>query len=199
MLADVETIASCPAGGSAATSAPLSTVLAELVTGAARALERDRELARRLLDRAQALLQLQLDGAEPASANAQSIGALPAWRARRVVRYVDENLDRSLSLRELADAVGLSARHFSRAFKLSLGEPPGAFVLRRRVERAQLAMLHGEEPLAQIALACGFADQTHMTRAFRRMVGQAPGKWRRTNCPRRERRPPPRRITTWAA
>jgi AraC family transcriptional regulator len=56
-----------------------------------------------------------------------------------------------------------------------------AYVAARRVERAKLMMTSTRERLTDIALACGFSDQSHLTRSFRRVVGMSPGRWRRTS------------------
>jgi AraC-like DNA-binding protein len=81
---------------------------------------------------------------------------------------------------EMADLVVLSKSHFSRAFKHSLGSSPMAYVTLRRVERAKSMMASTGERLTDIALACGFADQSHLTRCFRRVVGASPARWRRS-------------------
>jgi len=75
--------------------------------------------------------------------------------------------------------VRLSAGHFCRAFKRSLGVAPVAYIAGRRVACAQHLMLATDEPLSQIALACGFYDQAHLTRVFRRYAGTSPHDWRR--------------------
>jgi AraC family transcriptional regulator len=77
--------------------------------------------------------------------------------------------------------VSCSKGHFSRAFKRSLGLSPTAYVAIRRVERAKALMSSTREHLSEIALACGFTDQSHFTRWFRRIVGVSPGQWRRNH------------------
>jgi transcriptional regulator GlxA family with amidase domain len=73
-----------------------------------------------------------------------------------------------------------------RAFKHSVGLSPMEYVVARRVERAK-AMISGTRvPLAEVALACGFADQAHLNRRFRDAVGISPGRWRRSNASRGE-------------
>ena len=84
-----------------------------------------------------------------------------------------------MAIEEMADVVGLSKSHFSRAFKCSLGSSPMAYVAARRVERAKLMMTSSRERLTDIAFACGFADQSHLNRCFCRVVGTSPGLWRR--------------------
>src|SRR5262249_1506686 len=82
-------------------------------------------------------------------------------------------------MRDVARITQLSTSHFCRAFKTSFGETPRAYILRRRVERAQELMLTTKEPLSQIALACGLCDQAHFSRVFRRIVGETHNAWRR--------------------
>ena len=106
---------------------------------------------------------------------------LAAWQADRVLEYIDRNLGSKMTVREMADRVALSKSHFARAFKRTLGCPPMAYVAMRRVERAQLMMISTRERLANIALACGFADQAHLSKQFRRAVGMSPALWRRTS------------------
>ncbi len=110
--------------------------------------------------------------------------SLAPWRAKRIAEHIEANLAGALPLSELARIAQLSASHFSRAFKGAFGQTPHAFITSRRVERARREMLASREPLSQIALACGFADQAHLGRVFRRMTGQAPSQWRRANQPR---------------
>ena len=107
--------------------------------------------------------------------------SLAVWQAKRTVAYIEANLGSKLAIREMADLVALSKCHFSRAFKQSLGTSPMAFVAVRRVERAKLMMASTGQRLTDIALACGFADQSHLNRCFRRIVGVSPGLWRRVS------------------
>jgi AraC family transcriptional regulator len=75
----------------------------------------------------------------------------------------------------------LSRSHFSRSFKHSVGLTPMEYVVVRRVERAKAMISSTRDPLAEVALACGFADQAHLNRRFRDIVGISPGRWRRSN------------------
>lgn len=110
-------------------------------------------------------------------------GGLAGWQIRRVKAYIEENLTSTKSVRELAEIAGLSVPHFSRCFKASFGETPSGYITRRRVKRAQLLLQTTQAPLSQIALVCGFADQPHFTRRFRKTVGMAPNTWRRERFP----------------
>lgn len=107
-------------------------------------------------------------------------GGLALWQQRRVKEFVDANLDGNMTVMLLARACGLSTKHFSRAFRQSTGLSPHQWLLHRRIDRAK-QLLRGTLPLADLALACGFADQSHFTRVFTRAVGLSPGQWRRTH------------------
>src|SRR5580693_3510129 len=108
-------------------------------------------------------------------------GGLAIWQANRALKYIEGNLGSKVVIREIADCLSLSTSHFSRAFKRSLGSAPMAYVAARRVERARLMLTSTQESLTDIALACGFADQPHFNRLFRRLVGMSPGRWRRSS------------------
>lgn len=107
-------------------------------------------------------------------------GGLAGWQLRRACEMLAANLEGSLSLKEIAVECQLSVSHFSRAFRQSTGHPPHRWLLRHRIEVAKSMMEDRRQPLSQIALATGFADQSHFTRAFASHVGTSPGVWRRT-------------------
>jgi AraC family transcriptional regulator len=117
----------------------------------------------------------------PALQRAFRTGGLAVWQAKRTVAYIEANLGSKLAIGEMADLVALSKSHFSRAFKQTLGSCPMAYVAVRRVERAKIMMASTGQRLTDIALACGFADQPHLNRYFRRIVGVSPGLWRRVS------------------
>jgi transcriptional regulator GlxA family with amidase domain len=106
-------------------------------------------------------------------------GGLANWQIRRVTDHVGLNLSEPLPNEELAALARLSTGHFSRAFKVSMGETPHAYIVRQRVRHAQRLMLETSDSLSQIACACGLADQAHLSRLFRKIVGTSPLSWRR--------------------
>lgn len=167
-------------------SAVLSATLFKLVADATEVLNGDHQAARTLLERAAALLQSGSPEQGPKAA-APRRAALAPWLAKRVAGHIEANLDRPLPLDELAGIAKLSNSHFSRAFKGVFGETPHAFIVCRRIERARQEMLGGQEPLSHIAVSCGFADQAHLARLFRRATGLAPSEWRRANRPAADR------------
>ena len=156
----------------------LRSVFARVVTllmSATHELEHSQEAARTSIHRAASLLQAQM---RYPSAERQD-QALLAWQMRRVESHIDEHIDRQIRVADLSGIVDLSEAHFSRAFRLAYGEPPHAYIVRRRVELAAQLMLVGCEPLSEIALKCGFHDQAHLSKQFRQMTGETPAAWRR--------------------
>jgi AraC family transcriptional regulator len=105
-------------------------------------------------------------------------GGLAPWQENRAKELLAANLTKEASLQEIAAQCNLTVAHFSRAFKVSTGTSPHAWLQMRRLEQAK-AMLRSQISLAEVALTCGFADQSHFTRIFARSVGLTPGKWRK--------------------
>jgi len=97
---------------------------------------------------------------------------------RRALDFIAAHLGDNPSLPEVAAAAGLSPYHFARQFKASLGLSPHQFMLRARVERAKGLLAGSSRSLADIGLATGFANQSHFTTAFRRLVGVTPKRYR---------------------
>ena len=106
-------------------------------------------------------------------------GGLAPWQVRRLTMHIENHLAESVQCEDLARLVGLSLSHFMRAFRESFGCPPHAYLMRRRMEYAQGLMLTTNTPLGQIALECGLADQSHLSRLFQKFVGETPAAWRR--------------------
>jgi AraC-like DNA-binding protein len=107
-------------------------------------------------------------------------GGLAPWQLRRVFHHLEENLANVVSLSELAAIVDLSTAHFSRQFKTSTGLPPHRYQLALRIERAKSLLIQSNLPLKEVALSCGFFDQGHLSKSFRRLVGLSPGAWQRS-------------------
>jgi AraC family transcriptional regulator len=106
-------------------------------------------------------------------------GALPRGTLRAVVAYIEEHLDATLTLAQLAAAAHRSAYHFARQFTAATGLPPHQYVIARHVARAQ-QLLHPDRDLAlaEIAARVGFADQSQFSHHFKRLVGVTPGQFR---------------------
>lgn len=154
----------------------------ELLKASLEALQTNREAATDYISRACLVL---LEGHKPAGSNANAgasaRGGLVPWQIKRVKAFVDANLEKQLSVREIAATVRLGPSHFQRAFRKSFGVSPHAYLVGCRVKRAQEIMLTSDSALSQIALAVGFSDQAHLTTRFHREVGVPPGVWRREN------------------
>ena len=106
-------------------------------------------------------------------------GGLSSGALRRVRAYVDAHLHGAIDVRTLSDIAGLSLWHFSRSFKKSLGMTPHAYLLLLRLQHAQDLLTQSDLPLAEIAIASGFCDQSHLSRSFRQHVGVSPLAFRR--------------------
>ncbi|PTQ08253.1 AraC family transcriptional regulator [Sphingomonas oleivorans] len=105
------------------------------------------------------------------------IGGLSRWQERLTKDMIDTTIGEAIRLTELAAMCGLRTSQFAHAFRRSAGISPYQWLVRRRVERVKEHLKSGL-PLADIASACGFADQSHMTRTFKRIVGITPAAWR---------------------
>jgi AraC family transcriptional regulator len=105
-------------------------------------------------------------------------GGLPPRLLRRIEAYIEAHLDAPLRISELAEMAGLSEFHFARMFKTSKGEPPHRHVQRLRVEKAKRLIGETGMELSEIALACGFATQSHFSACFRKRTGFTPSAWR---------------------
>ncbi|MDR3640004.1 MAG: AraC family transcriptional regulator [Humidesulfovibrio sp.] len=114
----------------------------------------------------------QMFPAQPVAASGRSTAHVEAMRQRLAA-----DLSEPLTLDELAAAVGLSPFHAARLFARETGLPPHAWRNQLRVNRS-LELLRRGDSVAEAAQACGFADQSHYTRHFRRAFGVAPGRWR---------------------
>lgn len=113
--------------------------------------------------------------------------AAPAARAalsgavcRRVIAYIEDHIDRDLALAEIAGIAGMSASHFKTLFRRATGRPVHQYVIDRRVDRAAALLRAGRLPISDVALATGFAHQSHLARHLRRALGVTPQALRRT-------------------
>jgi AraC family transcriptional regulator len=155
----------------------LAEGLANLLETAQREIESDREAAKASLVAASHILQAEIKRCS--GANVSVRGGLAAWQILRVRAYVDNNLQRTIHIRDLSAVARRSPAHFSRKFKLAVGESPHAYVVRRRLAKACHLMISGTASLSEIALNAGFSDQAHLCRLFRQAFGQSPAVWRR--------------------
>jgi len=105
-------------------------------------------------------------------------GRLAPWQERRAKEIISANLD-GVPLADVARECRLSTSHFQRAFRRTVGMAPHKWLLSRRIELAKEKLRDDRLPLSDVALECGFGDQSHLTRVFTRLVGTSPGAWRR--------------------
>jgi AraC family transcriptional regulator len=106
-------------------------------------------------------------------------GGLAPWQQRRATELLRENLDGNVRLAELARECHLSISHFARSFKASFGTSPQRWLRRQRMEVAKQLLHQTDLPLVDVAAQTGFSDQPAFTRAFQRVTGLSPGRWRR--------------------
>jgi AraC family transcriptional regulator len=105
-------------------------------------------------------------------------GGLAPRGLREVKEYISENLSKEITLGDLATIAGVSKAHFCRAFQKSVGVASHRYIVSQRVEVAKRMLVESDLPIAEIALAAGFADQSHFTKHFRYLVGTTPWRFR---------------------
>jgi len=104
---------------------------------------------------------------------------IPGGRMRRLLAFIEENLEGDLSLDGMAAAVEVSPLYLARAFKAAIGQSPHQYVLARRLERAKELLRNTDSPVVEVALATGFSSQSHLSNWFVRLVGVSPAVYRR--------------------
>jgi AraC family transcriptional regulator len=158
-------------------------IIASLIESASACFDTDRKAAREWLLQANSLLRTQ-------SANVRSDvgdayrGRLATWQVKRVLSHIEAHLGEELRATDLAGLVNLSPSHFFRAFRISVGMSPCWYITRQRINFACERMRTTSEPLAHVALACGFGEQSTFCRVFLRIMGTTPGRWRRSHAAR---------------
>jgi len=145
------------------------------------ALERPEEASRLFIDHVSLAVAAHMaqvyGGMRKQSRSVQ--GGLAPWQERRATELLGAHLQGAASLDDVAQACGLSVSYFSRAFRKSTGVAPHRWLIQRRVEAAKALLSANEPSLSEVALRCGFADQSHFTRTFSERVGVSPGSFRR--------------------
>jgi len=104
--------------------------------------------------------------------------ALPKWRMKQLEQYLAVNIDRRISLDDMAAAAGLSKMHFAAQFRAATGFRPHEYLLFKRIERAKAVMAATRMPLVEVALSVGFNAQAHFSTVFKRFTGKSPARWK---------------------
>jgi AraC-like DNA-binding protein len=165
----------------------LADSLAQLLESARREIDDDQEAAKASIARASSLLRVELERVTTVVTHDAATGRLAGWQVNRLRAFIDDHLDGTIHITDLAKIARRSTAYFCRAFKRTFDETPHAYIVRRRLLRGRHLMLTTDLPLSEIALSCGFTDQAHLCRLFRLSQGQSPAAWRRE---RRDGTPP---------
>lgn len=118
--------------------------------------------------------------APPVASQPSSQPRLSEWQLRCALAIMEERFSEPLRIPDIAAACMLSQGYFARAFLASTGKTPYRWLLERRVVAAQHLLSTTQLSLTEVGLSCGFAEQSHFTRIFRKTVGTPPGTWRRS-------------------
>lgn len=103
---------------------------------------------------------------------------LPRDKLRKVIEYINDNLEHDLSLDAIAATIGMSSYHFARMFKQSIGLAPHQYVIERRLKQAQVLLTTTELTILEISFRVGFKSQSHFTRLFHKLIGITPRAYR---------------------
>ena len=139
----------------------------------------DQASARALVDRAYSLIQEQSELHSTSARRGDRGRGLLDWQARRVREHIEKNVGVPILVSDLSALVQLSEAYFARAFKRTYGNTPHSYVIGRRLDQASHLLLNGHASISDIAVECGFTDQAHLCKLFKRRMGQSPAAWRR--------------------
>jgi AraC family transcriptional regulator len=109
-------------------------------------------------------------------------GELASWQIKRVSEFVEKRIGTKLRIQDVAAHLNYSPNYFSRVFRSTLGITYSQYVLNARLDQAKRLLMTTDIPICEVALICGLADQSHLTRAFSKAVGVPPSLWRRRFC-----------------
>jgi AraC family transcriptional regulator len=118
-------------------------------------------------------------GGTPASPS-PTRGHLAPWQARCAKEFLSAKLYGDVSLASVAAECNLSVSHFAHAFRRTFGRPPHRWLIERRIDAVKNLLLTSRLTLAEVASQCGFADQSALSRSFKRVLRESPGEWRRS-------------------
>ncbi len=113
----------------------------------------------------------------------RKLNPLPKWRLKRVVEFIDANIEERISLDALAQVAGMSRMYFAAQFRLATGLRPHDFLIRRRITLAKEMLSTSNRSIVDIALSVGFQTQAHFTTVFKRIEGSTPYRWREAQDP----------------
>lgn len=99
---------------------------------------------------------------------------LASYKLHQIIDYIQANLNEKLSLKIMAQQVDMSKYYFAAQFKQAMGVSPYQYVIEQRIVKAKQLLQQKQRSLAQIALDCGFASQSHFNKVFRQYVGTTP-------------------------
>ncbi|MFM0013101.1 AraC family transcriptional regulator [Paraburkholderia sediminicola] len=122
--------------------------------------------------------RLVAQAAEQTRPFARRAASLPQWRLRRALDFIEANLAQPIGLADVAASTGLTRMHFAAQFRSTTGYSPHAYLLRRRIEHAQMLLRSSVLSVLDVALSCGFGSHAHFTTVFGRIVGEPPNIWR---------------------
>ncbi|MGJ4889336.1 helix-turn-helix domain-containing protein [Bradyrhizobium sp. HKCCYLS3077] len=143
------------------------------------ALDRPAEVNQLFLDHTMIALCSHIAGTYGVAIEPRAVAkGLAGWRLRRAKDLIASRLNGDISIAEIAAECGLTPSYFARQFAEATGTTPHRWLLKMRVEQAKQLMAEGRLSLADVAMACGFADQSHFTRVFSRETGATPRAWR---------------------
>jgi len=147
------------------------------------AVDRPQEVSRRFMEHVARTLCSHLAACDGVSGNVTGIvrGGLASWQEKRAKGLIEASLHGDISVERLAEECGLSRAHFSRSFRVSTGVPPHRWLLNRRVARAKGLLVDWSLPISEVAARCGFADQSHLSRVFKKLEGVTPMAWRKNS------------------
>ncbi len=102
----------------------------------------------------------------------------PDHRIQEAIRFMNRNLHQKMTNKDLADSVGMAVNSFAKLFRQQMGNSPGQYLMRLRVENACNLLHHTQSGISQIAEECGFTDRYYFTKAFKKMMHLTPVKYR---------------------